>query len=823
MRPPPLVEELGLGRWWTRMRLSSEAEMGASSSVRGLIDGANVGILPFHLSCLTSVDESWTAVHYRASSRLRLPSLFTRSTSEDEVVAFARFDDDSQTTLYALSRDSRLRVWNAENGHLDRTLDLRSVASASRELVLRDPQTPTPSSAGVPTDAFDHAQYVQVIRHPVQASKYTHLVIAFVPSPLTSSSPGTFVVYRVGASGEFILAGDRQCSSRFVRASVRGFQILSPSDEELAGWRLLVAWDVDGGLAAELVLMDNLFQFTTFQDPGSDFAPVRDWQTVYSGLQTQSLDATFFDNSLSLDPPNAQEPFDNDDIPSTFLNHLFFPGRFSYLSLQTALDDYIRTLAGRNALPQVSAAYPTLSAKFAALVGCELVMRYSSQTGGPEVGQFRRELKLQWLGIWARVTDLDRQARWPVSTSMIDDQVFVFSRECLFSIVPQDTATFVGQIAIAPDSVSDVLSAPDSTFQLALPELVARKTRQTALSVFSCGQSIRSILERSDPEASSSVLESLTDDLDAVLAAGIQEPIENIAGRLFDDYLEENLSAGDRASLRSELSECTTAMEGLSTCLGLSSDRSLVATVEANGSAFSGAGNALIASSLQLNIAVRHRNAVNLLLVALFVLAELSDPSGEDDETVGFISVLARVFSAYQRCHILNWVSEQTAEEARNAAWWRRATKRKARADLLSDGLGGLRMQEEAEEELESDGFDPTYSLLHALLADTLVIWPPQDASNALQKATLEFLSVYRPSHDDNFGLEAGKNDVRLAIAVLTSGMPALALDICEKYPHNASMAYVKGQALLSVERVDESVRCFEQGAAWTRGQCLCS
>ena len=739
----------------------------------------------------------WTAHHHRVSSRFRLPSLFSRNASSDEqVISFARFQRDEQpSTLYSLSRDRKLRTWNAKTGSCIRVVDAR--ATPSQEMVLHGSH-PSPSYAPLPDNAS--VPFIRVVQHPSSASRYSHLVVVFLATPLSSSSAGAFVVYRA-SSNDFAHAGDRPCSPSSAGSELRGFEVLPPvqSEDVDSGWRLWATWDNKGTISCDSVVMDDLFQFETYVAPNLDSPLLNDWQQA--SQTSEQFDAAYFDNILSLEPPNPADPHDITDISSTFTTHLLKPGRFSTLTLTSALDEYIQHLPKRHLIAQVTAVYPSLSKKFAAVVGCQLEMEFSPQTGAPIVDVFRRDLKLDWLGIWARVCNLDKQARWPVGVTLFGEQMAMITREGITAPVPEDAAGIVDRLGRSGDT-GDFERLPEGALKKLYLSLTPPTARSSIIAVSAAGVYISSALARPVEEGG---LEAFVETVNVTLSTSPNQPIEDLAAYLWDEYVDRVLTEEDCTAIRRILSECPDLRRGLGESLDILAD--LTCTHGASHFTFSGLGNALVASNIAKIIASRFSLASSILLVSLFHLAEASE-----DEAEELVEALARAFVTYHRYRVLQYVSEQTGEGGREAK--ARRPKRKANGDdVLSAGFDGLKMREG--EDLDMDGFDPGYSLIHALLSRRE---RPATQGLAISEAAMGFLSDAALLSRDQVDVEAQAADVKFVYTVLMDGHAMVAGCLADLYLQSTGMAYVRGRALLNVGQVDPAVQEFQRAAAGCRG-----
>ncbi|WRT67678.1 uncharacterized protein IL334_004650 [Kwoniella shivajii] len=785
-----------------------------------ILGGGDGGIVKIHRSGHWSPDSGhWTASHHRASSRLRLPSLFSRSANTDEqIISFADFNkSDHIPLLYTLSRDRKLRTWNASTGACLRTVDVRT---ASQEMAVRGSQEA--SSSSITEDGS--VNMIRVIPHPSNSSRYSHLVIAFESTPYSISSAGSFVIYRATTSShnvsDLALVGNRSCSSSSVGAELRGFEILPPvkSDGIDSGWRLWAIWDKKGSTFCENIIMDDVFQFTTYIGT-NDAQILSDWQQATFSNGVENFDAAYFDNILSSDPPNPADPEDNGDIPAAFIQHLFHPGRFSLLTLTTALDDYIHQLSRKNQAQQVATSYASLSKRFGGVVGSQVEMEFSPQTGAPVVDVYRKNLKLDWLGVWANVRDLDKQARWPVGATLLNDDILVLAREGISAPIPDDAVGLVDRLGKSDADPNQFLQLSEGAIRKLYPTLAPPKARASAIAISMSGTYISNVLKGHDAaEGTGTALDDFLHVTAERLATNTHEPPEVIAGGIWDDHVEELLSEEDRASVRRILSESASTTRALNESLELLEQPSFPITSPKLGELkWSGSGNALLTATIDQNIEYRFSLSRNVLLISFFHLFESRDPSYEDDEGEELIEILARAMATFHRYKVLKWVADQTGEEARERNKLRRTNKRKVNGgdDVLAEGLGSLKMREGDEDfGLDSDAFDVGYSLLHSLLARQSPQPVTTGTLNRLLETAIGFVSEIDLISPGQTDVGAQMSDIQLAYRILVDGHAQLAGAFTDLYPLSSGISYVKGRAYLECGMIEEAVKYLEKAAA---------
>ncbi|WVQ72883.1 hypothetical protein IAR50_002444 [Cryptococcus sp. DSM 104548] len=762
----------------------------------------------------------WQATHHRGSSMFRLPSLFSRSAnSSEQIISFAEFETrDNLRILYTLSRDKRLRAWNVDTGSFLRMVDVRT---SSQALVVK--------GAEAPTSIEDNTvNQIRVVPHPFATSRYSHLIIVFFSTPHSQIAAGSFVVYRASTSGsgvnELSVAGEKPCSSLSAGSELRGLEVVPPTKAQgvNSGWRLWVSWDKEGSTFCEAISVDDVFQFTTYHASDDSFL-LSDWQPVFPPSDARNVDAAYFDNLLSLQPPNPAEPEDNGDIPATFIEHLFHPGRFSPSTLQTALDDYIHQLSQKHprvhfALPQ---AHTSLSKRFGAVVGAQLQPRVSQETGAVVVDVYRQELKLEWLSVWANVRELDRQGRWPVTTTVVAREVYILTREGVSVPVPEDAAGIVSRLAKEEIDADAFLALPPGalTFYSAL---AAPGARLSITSVALAGSCLSSALSNTDVQpdedgvlASGTLLDVFQRTVGDTLGAGLGEAVEDVGAGLWDAFLEGSLSEEDRLRTREVLSKGDSVLRGLKQSLEILEDTSVSSSLDIPGMVFSGLGNSLFTSTLSDLISSRHTLALHSLLASLFLLCE-SPPSEDDFEEL--ILILARAMASYHRYRVLKWVALQTGEEAGE-----RSSVGKAQKAQKGKRKFGDEEVYHSSEGSDRDGFGVEYSLLHSLFAHQIAFNVPSSeyAIDLYLPAALAALTQLGLLTRGQTDIGAQASDAILGNLIFIDDHPLLAGAFSDLYPLSSGIAYIKGRAFLEADVVDGAVNFLEKAAAGCRDSSL--
>jgi nuclear pore complex protein Nup160 len=529
------------------------------------------------------------------------------------------------------------------------------------------------------------------------------------------------------------------------------------------------------------------------------------------------MDTAYFDRLISLEPPIPTDPLDNSDISLSFIQHLFYPGRFSMAVLDTALTDYL-SQPGRRLVPQLSAASPSLSGRFEAVVGCDIEMAIDSHTGAPIVDAYREAMKRDWLSIWARVKDLDKHSRWPLATTTIDGHVMIYTRAGLSAYVPEAQCALVDRSGDTEDG-QVIIELPESAFSNVYPLLEADIRRAVITTSMAGSYIVKRLDEQESAEGSGTVLEDILDHIDNSLASPETEPIESRAEALWDGMIEPYFGEDDQLALRRIVSNTATERDAVSHTLDLLAeavvDEHMDDTADSNRN-FSGNGNALLTSTIASTIQSRYALSRKVLLVALYHLAE-SGTNGEDEESEDVLSLINRAFCIYHRYRVLQWVSEQTGEEGSIRHKNAKVTKR-------NEGEEGnsVQIRNKHQDGLQNDGTDSSYSLLHSLLCSKSTS-SPNTGFSFLYDAAQKYLGQVDLVDSDLVEVEPRNQDVVLAHSVLMDGHADTARRLTELYPLSSGTSYVRARSLVKLGAFEESVDLFKQAVNGCRGEYLLS
>lgn len=791
-----------------------------------------------YLSTFTSLLPSFSS-----SPSVRSPSstrrAHTQSTSSEVVSLASHLQEDTLGLAFSLSRDRKLRVWNLVTGACVRTVDVPAASTSSAVVQRGGPVGGGQDHHLLPTSEDGPRSFIRVVsRKEIDDiggdavmdssadASFAYYLAVFVPSA-SSAVGGRFVFYgiQVDASraqvGELAFVGEKLAAVGTGGAELRDFDVLLPSpsaspqggDEPSTIW---VVWDVRGETVIQRSRVGSIIggDDEGFDDVGGEAED--DWETLAS-IPTPAFNATYFEDIIrSTEPSIALDP------SKLFIDHLFFPSRFSPTSLHQAIDSYIANLIAT--LPPSSGArpaslttsYPSLSLRIAAVVGSAVKLETSSQTGEYLYAEFGKKVLIEWLGFLARCEEAERDARWSIGFVRTVggkggvESVMVAQRDGLVLPARKSSVEVVASIGSGSnteDKEAFVALVP-GVFAVSHPDLKDTRSRSAAMHLASFASSLSSALN----PASMLQLEA---DLATLTSSPLSFSVDDVALDVYatraEPFVSDELADVLRNGIQGGGPEFEDAVK-----TSIAWAVSLPGASSADGDLLSDVGVALVAAGVRTSVEVRYRLARDVLLVVLFALNELE----EDAPT--FASLTALVGSAltvYHSLAVLRWVSTvsptETDDERRRASGKAPTAEESAlleRFDSLKMGAGV--------DGSSSAHLIPPPTLLQSLLATSYssfvtlssTVGGPCSTIPAAASAFLSTTSLSTPSPL----VAAQPQDVVLAERLLSGGHVAFAYELAGRWPTEDGLGYVRACAALGLGKVDESEEGFERvGAAF--------
>ncbi|EPQ59509.1 hypothetical protein GLOTRDRAFT_71020 [Gloeophyllum trabeum ATCC 11539] len=367
-----------------------------------------------------------------------IPALSASSSTASQIVAMTSYPQPTDIGhIWTLSRDRTLRVWTAMGG----------CTSARRLPPVPQVRSTTPLLESSPAPGKHHAlldaepqSLLQVFSADDEADII--YVLAFVPTPSSTSSGGFFHVCRTQDDQLHALLPPIVCSQTSVYCHLQDFMI--------DGNTLYTLWDRQGRSYVEWIELDV-----------SESSLVADdvyWKAA-SYAQDIELTPGYLDELL----------FSRGSLTDKCFEAVVRPGMFSALTLRTALKQYSNaclSLPGPPP-PQLQTSYATLGENIAAVVGCTVNLTRDAQTGGLQYDKYWTALRRDWEGFIARCREIERSARWPLTLGLdCLGGVVVVERERAGALVREDLTLRCQRILPSSLSLEPAYRLLDVAWQL---------------------------------------------------------------------------------------------------------------------------------------------------------------------------------------------------------------------------------------------------------------------------------------------------------------------------------------------------------------------
>lgn len=601
---------------------------------------------------------------------------------------------------------------------------------------------------------------------------------------------------------------------------------------EVRDERLWTLWDVDGGrwlimwvdLGERIVRPkeEEGLQMVGILEVMNTTTNSTTWRTATSPLEDSepTFDSAYFEALLPTTLEDDEDEDDYSDIPDTFLEHLFFPGRFSMHTLQACLEDYIESIAEEEDLPSaVYRNYPTLLEKTKGIVG-SAVERSSSWDGDDNpVEQYRRDLKNEWLGFWARVQACDKQARWPVCLAQMGEGVVVVLKEGV--VVP----TRVDELGLVIKSAGEQREVESSWMDVGLRGLEVASLPPGPLMKYyptiaqpSVREQLSSLIKISRSLAARLALEDLNDfesELFTTLCQPLEQAPEEFSAVLYDTKLRESIaSKDDHEELMAQLMTVSPIHKAFNILLDL-----LTATDSTKKSLGiqSYLGLALSVSALSQQVHVRYLVARDLLILLLHV-ASIIDTLDPGVDTDIYADLIARSMSVCHKYEALRWIVQQNGTEAQVAASLLAQTDENK--DDLPFDFNDLRMSGTRGDKPVQVDASTAYSLVHSVMASVEMPLPTESDIADYIPVACDSLRRSISSSPNDVEIIASAADVTFANQIVEHGHPEHALVVIARYPLQVGMSYVQSKALARLNRIEDAARGFDQVAAAIGKSC---
>jgi nuclear pore complex protein Nup160 len=268
--------------------------------------------------------------------------------------------------LFTICLDHRMRVWDVRTGQILYTGDILNTR--------RDPQ-----EVGKWTVDPSQGNLIRILEN----GRGQCLVVTYSPV-----GTGEFKFWKVKANDQ----GSIHVADCFPDA-----HLVPPSPSSLDVWTLAdfaVAQQADGPELWTMWKNNTSYRVHRLQvQPRNNADPFGDgWKAVHIGNTVPTV--------------RASGPWNPTDSADKWLDLIFFPGRFSRSTLETALAMYERGLGTYKETP--SRAGRSIAESICSVLGSTTALERTS-TGGADYDQFRNTSETQWMRFWRLLLELDKQ------------------------------------------------------------------------------------------------------------------------------------------------------------------------------------------------------------------------------------------------------------------------------------------------------------------------------------------------------------------------------------------------------------------------------
>ncbi|KZT26905.1 hypothetical protein NEOLEDRAFT_1111428 [Neolentinus lepideus HHB14362 ss-1] len=363
-----------------------------------------------------SGEDHWSETIFHHGSFLSsltsyIPTLSSNPANAAQIVSAASYPYPTDIGwIWTLSRDRTLRLWTATAGCT--STKVISSATQGRSSTPMSESSPSPSKSS----SLLEAEPRNLLRVFTLGDDMDIIfVLAFVPTPASTSSGGTFHVFKT-EDDQLQPLSPISCSSASVHCHLQDFVVV--------GYTLYTLWDRQGRSYVEWYELAESAQSLEVDDVH--------WKTASYAREVE-LTPAYLDELL----------YSHGSLTDKCFEAVMRPGMFSMLTLKTALRQYsdaCLSLPGTPP-PQLQTSYATLGENIAAVVGCTVNLTRDAQTGALQYDKYWAALRRDWEGFIARCREIERSARWPLAMGVDRSGGIVFvERERAGSVVREDAA-----------------------------------------------------------------------------------------------------------------------------------------------------------------------------------------------------------------------------------------------------------------------------------------------------------------------------------------------------------------------------------------------
>ena len=746
----------------------------------------------------------WTHEYFKRPSSFRM--FRSDPASQTRIISFRH--DPTTELVYAVTRDKKLRIWNAQTLNHESVIDLAQTSGSNEPRRPEDAVLDLTSNGNMPSSPL-----VQILPG-TEDTPYDKYVVVFTPTPRSPEGAGYFQVFgALGIKKDLTHVGFLTCSSQTVGMNFRGFHVehvklAVPTDEdgdESAArgsnvWRLWVAWDLKGKPFFEWSDLAALFEP---REEEMGVMASSTWKAVSSSKESLDLepmfDAAYFD---ALNEGIEDGSLGLDDIARYFVDHLFYPGRFSRAVLRGALREYVAG-SGEAPMEEESEVFKTLRDQIGETVGRQLVPLLDEDLDAHEQTDIRRRFKREWQAFWIMVQQHDIQGRWPISVvpmnsgeSQNGDAAMVLCREGFIVPAIEDSIALIRRLLVdrvdldleelqepvdimETKRVKDLLQAPTGTLQRYHPFLADQDSRSFAI----IGMASASMLAQSlHPE----------EFFEFQKHAYSQTRVRRLAfnwSPASGNYAGSGAMNGLDVEVPKPLRNASDPRKVFHVTLDLLVELPREQTAGDFCDTFTGLS--LRVSNIHQIVAARQLVASEVLLLACHMLSGTSNYRIPEHKNV-YYSIAHRALAVFHAWETLRRLSEKHSDEGQHAF------HKSSEMSTTINRAAFVALREEWKRGGDVGSSDETaYSLLHSVLQEkpqthSARDFTPESLGLAAFRNLLQLGLV-----TDKEDMEAGASESILALDILLSGNTENCLEFVESLPQSAGISYVASRALI--------------------------
>lgn len=209
------------------------------------------------------------------------------------------------------------------------------------------------------------------------------------------------------------------------------------------------------------------------------------WVSIENGSAGIAWSPTYFDELfLRL---SSSTPLTPESISDTFIEHIFYPGRYTPSTLSTALTSYIQLLLSELAFPfplplTSEADYASTTDHIIATVGCQLHIDQDPNSGKRLLDLHATKLRREWMRFVAIAEEERSEQLSPLALVINGEDVVVLRRDAVSVPVEMDSALLLKHLLSQnATSLASFQSLPPSSLVSSFPLLAPQAIRHDLL------------------------------------------------------------------------------------------------------------------------------------------------------------------------------------------------------------------------------------------------------------------------------------------------------------------------------------------------------